>query len=778
MSSSPLPSLSTRPTPSPSSASPQPHRNPVSLRLYKVLGANFDDDATKEALNTLSELYPTTGTIKQIKQDGDLSSDSDSDSDWDGQDGQLKLPQLPPNSIISSERRVTTGTAALARKNLRRDIETKLAETSRMFVKAFGEVDQKLDSLQEHITAMRVQCDDAQAQLSSTNEACKSLLERAGNLREQRQAISTQQQILSLFLHRFTLTPSDISALTSRDVPLGKSFFEAMDKAVKIREDCRVLMGVGGEEGPSQVGLDILTTTSSHLEQAYEKIFRYLTTEFQNLMGRGGDRVDPDYAGSLEVTPIMREAVRRLRDRPELLAETLNTLSQSLSPTLLSSFLTALTRGGPGGVPRPIELHAHDPLRYVGDMMAWVHQAIAAEREFLESLFGLHEIKGAGGSSRGIDMVEEGEDERRMIGSVRKRQGIEEEWIGEVMDRCVGKLCGPLKVRVQQTVRSQESPIISYKIANLLQFYLVTMKRTIGEEAVLSKTLKEMTDISFKVFFDGIEAQGRALLRVTLDLDDPALTPPATVTEHIQTLREILSVYESSHLDDEHAVPVSSSNSSEPHVKDEQLLFGGVDRILDVMIDPAIEMCVAASEAKSRFRRGWDGKVFALNCLTYLQNVLESYPFAGNKRKMLDDVIEERVNDLIEEHYNNILADANLNNAAVACVTMAPGEKLSNIWATTPPILSGALSKFSEWLSGLEVVHSPRLAQLTAQRLHTRIHQAALERLANTYKLLCELVRKPENGYEAASTLLGSQRPFGQIHLLRQIFGLPDDDER
>ena len=37
-------------------------------------------------------------------------------------------------------------------------------------------------------------------------------------------------------------------------------------------------------------------------------------------------------------------------------------------------FVTALTRGGPGGMPRPIEVQAHDPRRYIGDMLAWVHQ--------------------------------------------------------------------------------------------------------------------------------------------------------------------------------------------------------------------------------------------------------------------------------------------------------------------------------------------------------------------------------------------------------------------
>jgi hypothetical protein len=41
---------------------------------------------------------------------------------------------------------------------------------------------------------------------------------------------------------------------------------------------------------------------------------------------------------------------------------------------LFRRFITALTRGGPGGMPRPIEVHAHDPLRYVGDMLGWLHQ--------------------------------------------------------------------------------------------------------------------------------------------------------------------------------------------------------------------------------------------------------------------------------------------------------------------------------------------------------------------------------------------------------------------
>lgn len=75
-------------------------KNPISLRLYKVLSTNFDDLATREALGTLSDLYG-----------------ADSVETYPGE------------------------YASKARRNLRRDMENKLAESSHHFVKALGEVD-------------------------------------------------------------------------------------------------------------------------------------------------------------------------------------------------------------------------------------------------------------------------------------------------------------------------------------------------------------------------------------------------------------------------------------------------------------------------------------------------------------------------------------------------------------------------------------------------------------------------------------------------------------
>ena len=145
-------------SPSPTSrphASPQLH-NPLSIRLYKVLAANFDDEATKDALGTLAELYasPTsaafTGTLNlkappKPKRDRSVGSAGDDEDDEVDDAGvppaaaaaptlQLQQQQLPAEGVAGE-------IAARARKNLRRDVESKLAESSRRFLTAFAEVD-------------------------------------------------------------------------------------------------------------------------------------------------------------------------------------------------------------------------------------------------------------------------------------------------------------------------------------------------------------------------------------------------------------------------------------------------------------------------------------------------------------------------------------------------------------------------------------------------------------------------------------------------------------
>lgn len=95
-------------------------RNPVALRLYKVLSSTHDDPATAEALRTLSVLYGAPeGTKGKTPMKTDATTE---DIDFDGISGQA-------------------GLAARARKSLRRDAEVRLSKGTQQFLRAFQRVD-------------------------------------------------------------------------------------------------------------------------------------------------------------------------------------------------------------------------------------------------------------------------------------------------------------------------------------------------------------------------------------------------------------------------------------------------------------------------------------------------------------------------------------------------------------------------------------------------------------------------------------------------------------
>jgi hypothetical protein len=208
--------------------------------------------------------------------------------------------------------------------------------------------------------------------------------------------------------------------------------------------------------------MDILTATGAQLEAGYSRVHRWVEFQFRQMT-----------RDQLDVSPTLREAVRRLASRPVLLRDALSVLTATRSAAVLQAFLDALTRGGPNGLPRPIEIHAHDPTRYVGDMLAWVHQATASEHELLDSLFGVRA--------------------HRMVGEARRtaRRSEDEQRVAEILNKNLEGLGRPLKLRIEQTIKSQEGIIMTYRIVNLVQFYLVTMRKTIGPDATLCKALQE-----------------------------------------------------------------------------------------------------------------------------------------------------------------------------------------------------------------------------------------------------------------------------------------------
>ncbi|WWC58354.1 uncharacterized protein I303_100894 [Kwoniella dejecticola CBS 10117] len=676
-------------------AIPSSRTNPISLRIYKTVGTSFDDPSSREALELVSSFYSSSSSTIKGKGKSDQQDGFTSDNVEEG---------LPRRRTLKGQ------SAATARKWLKKDIESTLATGSQNFLKAFAEVDEKLEVLREHMREMQVRCDQVQSELDQANSGTKYLLERADGLRSQRASAQLRQSLITLFLSKFTLSESELAALGSREVAVGQALFDALDRTEKIRKDCEVLLG--GEEGKMQAGLDIMRATSDQMESGYKKIHRWCQFEFRQFTRET----------QLEVSPVMREAIRRLRERPPLLKDALQGLTSTRSASILQAFLDALTRGGPNGLPRPIELHAHDPTRYVGDMLAWVHQATASEHEFLDGLFGV-------------------KDKQRMVGAEREwvyaEGGQEELMVAEAMDKHLEGLGRPLKLRIQQTIKSQEGIIMAYKIANLLQFYLITMKKTIGEEALLCRTLQEIHDQAYTAFFENLDAQGRSLLRF-LHPPDATLSPPLALRDFCLILRELLSVYSSSLVD-----PSERESDSD------------LAELLDKSVDPCVEMCERMAEMrKSSVGGDWEKDLFMVNCLGYLQHTLQVYDFTTRRVVLLEENVRGHVESMTFEHHGRLLEQCGLAPVMRTIRTRPAETPLSRLPTTSPKSLTAALSTFSNWLTTIDPSNSPRLALLSSARLADIIHRKALRKIYEAYGEVCARVLDPKEGYEFGETML------------------------
>ncbi|GAA5985756.1 hypothetical protein JCM10908_007099 [Rhodotorula pacifica] len=695
----------TPPTPG-SSSSTTSTRNPLQAKVTRLLSANLEDGATRAALDTL---------------------------------GQVELAEAKRSG--ATEQGGAAGiTNALRRGGLRKEVDSRMEQGSREFLRAFSEVNDKLSMLQSHLDAMNICCDEVQTELDRANSGTKYLLEHAQGLREQRTTAAIQQSLVHVFLARFTLTDSELRALSSRDVPVGPELFAAMDKTERIRADCRALLSGEAGEG-TKAGLDIMEYTAQHLEAGYSKIHKWLAFE-----ARGFAK------DVLEVSQTVREAVARLRNRPELLNEVLTVLGTTRSTSILNLFLDALTRGGPNGLPRPIELHAHDPIRYIGDMLAWLHQAMAGEREFLESLFGTKGEDEKG--SRRVGEVHALSRHKRVKSLAVGAGGVEgaalqrtdKDWVKKLLDRDFEGCGRPLKtlgpraaqIRVQQTIKSQESPIMAYRIATLIHFYKVTMERTVGEDTLMSAVLSEIKDHAYEAFFETLRAQGRSLLRF-IQPPAAALSAPAQLREVLSTLREILTVYATSLLEQEGAPTTPRARDSE--FRD----------VLDASLDPALEMCARMAEMR---QAEWDKAVFTVNCEEAVLGALEGFEFVEERREQVRGEEEKHVETVTAAHYAYLLKESGLEPVITALRSREAGTTLSSLPAASSSALQAAQSRFTAFLSSVDPVSSARLS-LLPPHLAGEIHAAALRRVSDAYVELYDAVLDPQvGGYERPESVL------------------------
>ncbi|KAH0642769.1 conserved oligomeric Golgi complex subunit 6 [Solanum tuberosum] len=650
-----------------------------------------------------------------------------------------------------------------SRRNLRSTIEKRSLSINEEFLLSSTAAQKSLDRVEEEVNEIVECCDKIAMALSSCNATTGDIISTTERLKQEFEVTTQRQEIVSCFLRDYQLSPEEINALREED--LDENFFKALAHVQEIHANCKVLLRTHHQ----RAGLELMDMMAMYQEGAYERLCRWVQTECRRL----GDVDNP------EVGELLRTAVRCLKERPVLFKYCAEEVANMRHNALFRRFISALTRGGPGGLPRPIEVHAHDPLRYVGDMLGWLHQALASERELVLAL-----------------LDPDASDTRSTNHNYSKRVDSESEKTESdltfVLDRIFEGVCRPFKVRVEQVLHSQPNLIISYKLSNTLEFYFYTISDLLGIETSLCNTLLVLKEAAQKTFFDILKGRGEKLLRypplVAVDL-----SPPPALREGVSLLLEIIQTHDSM------MFPASGKKPD-------------FDPVISALLDPIIQMCEQAAEAHkskgsmhssrrnritsdpSQHRRSsvdalLDGsnsaplpqtsetpaKIFLINCLCAIQQPLLGHEVASGYVKKLGVMIDNHINALVEKEVEAILRrcglltkmshfrkslEINESSNSIARTPLAEQED------TSPVSVAESLKALFGLILGSETA-IPEFEQMQVPRLRSETSVQVARSLAEAYELIYRAIMDPENGYTDPKSL--ARHPPDQI---RTILGI------
>ncbi|KIZ02121.1 Conserved oligomeric Golgi complex subunit 6 [Monoraphidium neglectum] len=660
---------------------------------------------------------------------------------------------------------------AAERRQLRSAVERRGLDINRQFLDAAETVIRSLDDVQAQLDALAASCTSMTEAVASAKTSGGALLAEADKLGREAAAVESKAALVEQFLEQYQLTPEEVAALQGGQV--GPAFFGALARVRAIHDNCRQLL----RSHHQRAGLELMDQMSHYQEGAYEHLCRWVQSECRNL----GEHDAP------EVDPTLTAAVAALRQRPVLFKYCAEEVASARHGALFQRFVVALTRGGPGGVPAPIEIHAHDPRRYVADMMAWAHQALAGEREFVMALFGeggddgsggFGASSGGGGGFAGPEGQQQQQQQQQQRGSDPSGGGGGGGGGGgdapssvALLDRIFEGVCRPLRVRVEQVIMMSPPLLLCFQLSQLGAFYHDLVSRILGPSAALSTTLAGCRDMARRAFFEQLRAAGDRLLRAP---PAPAadLLPPPQVAATLATLSEIVAAHEG-------ALGGSAAGGDGGGGGDE-----GMSQVLDAVLEPMLEMCRRSSEA---LRPDSGARLdeapaqldpsaqpaFLLNCVSAAQAALAPHACCAPRAAALAGAAEELVRQLVRGEVARLLGRCGLAEVAERVRLYKASGGGSGPLASDPSLslhtVSEALRSFFVLVSSPDAL--PEFRSVQQPRLRGEAIARVASSLAEAYDLVYTMLGDPSSGYPEAGGAAGIKHTPAQVRTILGVAG-------
>ncbi|KAJ4375094.1 Golgi transport complex subunit 6 [Neocucurbitaria cava] len=576
--------------------------------------------------------------------------------------------------------------SAETRRQIRLDVQKEVIQCNGEIVKDFGEVAEQLKRIGTAIKSLNNCCADMRNHIAAANQETGPVLEEATSLITQRKQVEAKQQILHAFSSHFLISDDEANVLTSTVEPVNEDFFQGLTRVKKIHHDCQVLLGTEDQ----RLGLEVLEQSSKQLNAAFQKLYRWIQREFKTL-----DLENPQISASV------RRSLRVLAERPTLFQSCLDSFAEARETILSDSFHAALTGTNSEEhiATKPIEFHAHDPLRYVGDMLAWAHSTTVSEREALENLF----ISDGDEIKRSIQAGLESEPWLKEDGDKEVFDGRKA--LNQLVSRDLMGVARLLRQRVEQVIQSHDDASLAYKIANLIGFYKGTFVRLLGSDSEVLDVFNTLNTSAMRQFRANMRDYV-ANVQSDLAVAPADLSPPDFLNEALQMLRVLAKSYDTS---------VAATDDQGQ----------GFQTVLAEALDPFLSGC----ENLQKGMQQPDSAIFAINCLFAAKEVLASYRFASERVSEIDETIDEQVANLTEYQHQYFVHESGLITLLEALSTINDAEEslktILDLDPFKPDALVAASQQLDEFLPSALIDASENLKKLRNRKMIQDITEEA-----------------------------------------------------
>lgn len=514
---------------------------------------------------------------------------------------------------------------AMQRRRFRSDIEGELLKQHSSVLREFQPVVTRVEQLGERINELK----ETKSKLTEFDHLDPELLSKIDQLTKQKNLIMLKKSILLSFKNNFTLTQYEEHVLTNEDISLV--YFEVLQKCNKINNNCSILLTLQNQT----LGLKIMEKMSRILDLAYQRIAFFLTNRLDQFMGETSR--ESSTSGNEDIR-LMKIALFYLNNNLKYFDEVTGKLIESRSKAIVDEFIYQSSNSDPSDNARPIVLSAHDPVRYIGDLLAFVHSVIVNEVEFVSTLFKIGEDTDSN--------FERTEFERNLI-QLENSQDVNRS-IDSTIDQIVGALSRPLKSRLEQIIRSDKNFDVITKLFNLLDLYRMMFQKQLTKDSSCSifETLESVkllcVERVLSILKEKVLINEKQLEGDSWRIDDDSLLTPDWIRDFYNSSLLIFD-------------EVGNSEGHPLNMDDET--YKG---FLNLLIDKPIELI--QKQAKANFKNdkvNW--KILVINSLDYVESKILTIPALSTEFDKISHLVGTVKEELIQHQYETLLKDSGLD---------------------------------------------------------------------------------------------------------------------